>query len=73
MHDREEVSGRPADGREIEVYNGDKSPYGFFWARTVGAAPALRGEKKPDESRVEEARRRIIDFFTRHFDRDTPW
>ena len=60
-----------AAGKEVEVYTAEKSPHGFYWARTVGAARALRGEKTPDETREEEeARRRIIDFFTRHFAHD---
>lgn len=57
-----------AAGKEVEVYTAEKSPHGFYWARTVGAARALRGEKTPEEAlEEEEARRRLIDFFTRHF------
>ena len=57
-----------AAGKDVEVYTAEKSPHGFYWARSVGAARALRGEKTPEEAREEEeARRRMIDFFTRHF------
>lgn len=57
-----------AAGKEVEVYTAEKSPHGFYWARAAGAARALRGVKTPAEAREEEeARRRMIDFFTRHF------
>lgn len=57
-----------AAGKDVEVYTAEKSPHGFYWARTVSAARALRGEKTPAETREEEeSRRRMIDFFTRHF------
>lgn len=57
-----------AAGKEVEVSTAEKSPHGFYWARAAGAARALRGEKTPAEAREEEeARRRMIDFFTRHF------
>ncbi len=57
-----------AAGKDVEVYTAEKSPHGFYWARAAGAARALRGEKTPEEAREEEeARRRMIDFFTRHF------
>lgn len=60
-----------AAGKDVEVYTAEKSPHGFYWARTVGAARALRGRKTPEEAREEEeARRRLIEFFTRHFARD---
>ena len=57
-----------AAGKEVEVFTAEKSPHGFYWARNVGAARALRGRKTAEEAREEEeARRRMIDFFTRHF------
>ena len=57
-----------AAGKDVEVYTAEKSPHGFYWARAAGAARALRGVKTPAEAREEEeARRRMIDFFTRHF------
>jgi dipeptidyl aminopeptidase/acylaminoacyl peptidase len=57
-----------AAGKEVEVSTAEKSPHGFYWARSAGAARALRGAKTPEEAREEEeARRRMIDFFTRHF------
>jgi para-nitrobenzyl esterase len=59
-----------AAGKDVEIYTAEKSPHGFYWARTVSAARALRGEKTPTEYREEEeARRRMIDFFARHFAR----
>jgi acetyl esterase/lipase len=57
-----------AAGGDVEVYTAEKSPHGFYWARTVSAARALRGEKTPEEAREEEeARRVMIEFLTRHF------
>ncbi len=57
-----------AAGKDVEVSTAEKSPHGFYWARSAGAARALRGVKTPEEAaEEEEARRRLIDFFTRHF------
>ena len=56
--------------KEVEVYTAEKSPHGFYWARTVSAARDLRGEKTPQEAEEELiARRTIIDFFSKHFAR----
>jgi len=56
--------------KDVEVYTAEKSPHGFYWARTVSAARVLRGEKTQQEEKEElEARRRIIQFFTRQFAR----
>ena len=57
-------------GQAVEVYTAEKSPHGFYWARTVSAARALRGEKSAEESDEEEtARRKLLEFFTRQFTR----
>jgi acetyl esterase/lipase len=59
-----------AAGKDVTVYTAEKSPHGFYWARTVSAARALRGEKSPQEAEEEwTARRTIIDFFTKQFAR----
>jgi para-nitrobenzyl esterase len=56
--------------KEVEVYTAEKSPHGFYWARTVSAARELRGEKTPEEAEEEvTARRTMIEFFTKQFTR----
>ncbi|MFN9230620.1 MAG: carboxylesterase family protein [Planctomycetota bacterium] len=56
--------------KDIQVYTAEKSPHGFYWARTVSAARDLRGEKTPEEAQEElTARRTMIDFFTQQFAR----
>ena len=59
-----------AAGQDVTVYTAEKSPHGFYWARTVSAARALRGEKTAEEL-IEEttARQKMIEFFTKHFAR----
>ena len=57
-------------GKEVQVYTAQKSPHGFYWARTVSAARDLRGEKTPQEAEEElNARRTMIEFFSRQFAR----
>ncbi len=59
-----------AAGKDVTVYTGEKSPHGFYWARTVSAARALRGEKSKEEEAEElKARETIIAFFTKQFAR----
>lgn len=60
-----------AKNKEVQVYTAQKSPHGFYWARSVSAARDLRGEKTKEEE-IEEliARRTIIDFFTKNFGRE---
>jgi para-nitrobenzyl esterase len=59
-----------AENKEVQVYTAEKSPHGFYWARTVSAARDLRGEKTPQEAEEElTARRTIIEFFTKQFAR----
>jgi para-nitrobenzyl esterase len=56
--------------KEVQVYTAEKSPHGFYWARTVSAARDLRGEKTPEEAEEElAARLAMIDFFTKQFAR----
>lgn len=56
--------------KEVQVYTAEKSPHGFYWARTVSAARDLRGEKSPQEAEEElTARRTMIEFFTKQFAR----
>jgi para-nitrobenzyl esterase len=56
--------------KQVQVYTAEKSPHGFYWARTVSAARDLRGEKTPEEAQEElTARRTIIEFFTAQFAR----
>ena len=56
--------------KEVQVYTADKSPHGFYWARTVSAARDLRGQKSPEEAEEEQkARQAIIAFFTSQFAR----
>jgi acetyl esterase/lipase len=56
--------------KEVQVYTAEKSPHGFYWARTVSAARDLRGEKTPQEAEEElTARRTMIEFFTTQFAR----
>ncbi|MFM7116963.1 MAG: prolyl oligopeptidase family serine peptidase, partial [Planctomycetota bacterium] len=56
--------------KEVEVYTAERSPHGFYWARTVSAARDLRGEKTPEEAEEElTARRTMIEFFTKQFAR----
>jgi dipeptidyl aminopeptidase/acylaminoacyl peptidase len=33
--------------QDVQVYTAERSPHGFYWARTVSAARDLRGEKTP--------------------------
>ena len=57
-----------AKNKEVQVYTAQKSPHGFYWARSVSAARDLRGEKTKEEENEELiARRTIIDFFTKNF------
>jgi para-nitrobenzyl esterase len=57
-----------AAGKDVSTYTAEKSPHGFYWARTVSAARALRGDKsKEEETEEKTARETIIAFFTRHF------
>jgi dienelactone hydrolase len=59
-----------AAGKDVTVYTAGKSPHGFYWARTVSAARALRGEKSAQEEKEEKtAREAMIAFFTRQFAR----
>ena len=56
--------------KEVQVYTAEKSPHGFYWARTISAARDLRGEKSPQEAEEElTARRTMIEFFTKQFAR----
>jgi acetyl esterase/lipase len=60
-----------AKNKEVQVYTAEKSPHGFYWARSVSAARDLRGEKTKEEENEELiARRTIIEFFTKNFGRD---
>lgn len=55
-------------GRDVTVYTAEKSPHGFYWARTANTARAVRGQKTPQELAEEmAARKQIIDFFRKHF------
>jgi dienelactone hydrolase len=57
-------------GKDVTTYTAEKSPHGFYWARTVSAARALRGEKsKEEESEEKTARETILAFFTEQFAR----
>ena len=57
-------------GKDVTVYTAEKSPHGFYWARTVSAARALRGEKSKEEENEEKtARETILTFFSRQFAR----
>ena len=59
-----------ANKQQVQVYTAEKSPHGFYWARTVSAARELRGEKTEIEAQEEEtSRRTMIDFFSRQFAR----
>ena len=59
-----------AAGLDVSVYTAEKSPHGFYWARTVSAARAIRGEKSAEEAAEEKsARDAMIAFFTKHFAR----
>jgi len=59
-----------AAGRDVTVYTADKNPHGFYWARTISAARALRGEKsKQEETEERAAREAIIAFFSKQFAR----
>ena len=56
--------------KDVQVYTAEKSPHGFYWARTVSAARDLRGEKTPQEAEEELiARRTMIEFFSKQFAR----
>jgi para-nitrobenzyl esterase len=60
-----------AKNKEVQVYTAQKSPHGFYWARSVSAARDLRGEKTKEEENEELiARRTIIEFFTKNFGRE---
>jgi para-nitrobenzyl esterase len=57
--------------KEVQVYTAEKSPHGFYWARTVSAARDLRGAKTPEEEQEELiSRRTMIEFFTTQFARN---
>ncbi|MFM8289817.1 MAG: alpha/beta hydrolase family protein, partial [Planctomycetaceae bacterium] len=57
-------------GKTVTVYTAEKSPHGFYWARTVSAARAERGAKTPQEQQEEdEARATLIRFFREQFAR----
>lgn len=57
-------------GKEVTVYTAEKSPHGFYWARTVSAARDLRGSKSPAEEQEEKtARETMITFFNKQFAR----
>jgi dienelactone hydrolase len=59
-----------AAGRDVTVFTATSSPHGFYWARTVSAARALRGEKTDvDLAEEKVAREAIIAFFTKQFAR----
>jgi enterochelin esterase-like enzyme len=59
-----------AAGKDLTTYTAQKSPHGFYWARTVSAARALRGEKSEEEENEEKtARETMIAFFTKQFAR----
>jgi dipeptidyl aminopeptidase/acylaminoacyl peptidase len=54
--------------QDLQVYTAEKSPHGFYWARTVSAARDLRSEKTQTEADEElMARRTIIEFFNKQF------
>jgi hypothetical protein len=56
--------------KDVQVYTAEKSPHGFYWARTISAARDLRGEKSPQEAQEElAARRTMIEFFSNQFAR----
>lgn len=58
-------------GQDVRVYTAEKSPHGFYWARTVSAARDLRGAKTPQEEQEEQtARSTIIGFFQQQFARE---
>jgi acetyl esterase/lipase len=57
-------------GKDVTVYTAEKSPHGFYWARTISAARALRGEKSPEELAEEAAAgEQIIAFFKKQIAR----
>ena len=59
-----------AANKQVQVYTADKSPHGFYWARTVSAARDLRGQKSPEEAAEEQkARQTIVAFFESQFAR----
>jgi para-nitrobenzyl esterase len=54
--------------KDVSVYTAEKSPHGFYWARTVSAARSLRGEKSTEEEQEEKtARETMIAFFSKQF------
>ena len=55
-----------AAGGDVEVFTAEKSPHGFYWARTVSAARVLRGEKTAAELAEETAARETIIGFLKH-------
>lgn len=60
-----------ARNKEVQVYTAEKSPHGFYWARSVSVARELRGEKTKEEENEELiARRTIIEFFAKNFGRE---
>jgi len=60
-------------GQDVAVYTAERSPHGFYWARSVSAARELRGEKTDVEAEEERiARETMVAFFTRHFTKPAP-
>lgn len=60
-------------GQDVAVYTAEKSPHGFYWARSVSAARELRGEKSGAEAEEERvARETMVAFFTKHFAKSVP-
>ena len=56
--------------QDVQVFTAERSPHGFYWARTVSAARDLRGEKTQVEAEEElTARRVMIEFFSKQFAR----
>jgi para-nitrobenzyl esterase len=67
------ISRMQAAGQSVQVFTAEKSPHGFYWARTVSAARELRGAKTAVEQKEEEkARATIIAFFAAHFAKTAP-
>jgi len=60
-------------GQDVAVYTAEKSPHGFYWARSVSAARELRGEKSGVEAEEERiARETMVAFFAKHFAKAVP-
>jgi para-nitrobenzyl esterase len=56
--------------RDVTVFTAEKCPHGFYWARPMGAARALRGDRSGAEAAEElAARTAILQFFTAQFAR----